>query len=259
MNKNNTQGSQHGVYTPEPRVYELGYILMPTVNEGNLQTERDALVALITRSKGIVISEGQPELIDLAYPMSKIINNKRQTFSQGYFGWIKFDITPNMIESFTEEVEAIENLIRTLIIKTVRDNTLTSDQPFKLARSNKSVDDEDEDDFGGAELSDDEDVLGETDVDIEPTDTPATSSISDDLTKIEGIGPKIAELLNKKGMYTFADLSGSKVGDLRDMLAAGGLSQHDPSTWKKQATLAKNGKWEELKTLQDELKGGRTA
>lgn len=253
MNKNNTQGSQHGVYTPEPRVYELGYLIMPTVDEGSLQEERDALVALITRSKGIVISEGQPELIDLAYPMSKIINNKRQSFTQGYFGWIKFDITPNIIEAFTHEVEAVETLIRTLVIKTVRENTLSSDQPFKLARSNKSIEDEEEEDFGGAELEDEEETTEK--VKEETTKTP--SSISDDFTKIEGIGPKIAEVLNKKGLYTFADISSSKVNDLRDILAAEGLSQHDPSTWKKQATLAKNEKWDDLASLQEELKGGR--
>lgn len=82
---------------------------------------------------------------------------------------------------------------------------------------------------------------------------------SDDLTKIEGIGPKIAELLNAAWIMTFADLSTSKVWDLRDILANGGnrFKMHDPKTWKKQATLAKNGKWDELKKLQDELDGGK--
>ncbi len=79
----------------------------------------------------------------------------------------------------------------------------------------------------------------------------------DDLTKIEGIGPKIAEALNTDGIATFADLSTAKIGDLRTILENAKLSQHDPGTWKKQATLAKNGKWDELKTLQDELDGGK--
>ena len=80
---------------------------------------------------------------------------------------------------------------------------------------------------------------------------------ADDLTKIEGIGPKIATVFADNGIKSFEDLSASKVGDLRTILADNGLSQHDPKTWKKQATLAKNGKWDELKTLQDELDGGK--
>jgi len=80
---------------------------------------------------------------------------------------------------------------------------------------------------------------------------------ADDLTKIEGIGPKIAEVMAANGVATYEDLSSSKVGDLRKILEDNKLSQHDPKTWKKQATLAKNGKWDELKTLQDELDGGK--
>lgn len=253
MNNNNTQGSQEGVYTPEPRVYELGYLLMPNVDEGNLINERDALVAFITKFKGIVISEGQPQLIDLAYEMSKMINNKKHIYTQAYFGWIKFDITPDVIEKLTEEIEEMDSLIRSIMTKTIRENTLTSEQPFKLARVNKS-DEEDEEDFGDAELVEEEISSDDTE---SQKNTP--SSISDDLTKIEGIGPKIAELFNKKGIYTFADVSASKVGDLRDYLADAGLSQHDPKTWSKQATLAKNEKWDQLETLQDELKGGKEA
>jgi predicted flap endonuclease-1-like 5' DNA nuclease len=90
-----------------------------------------------------------------------------------------------------------------------------------------------------------------------PTAKSATKTTGDDLTKIEGIGPKIAEVLTKNKIKTFADLSTSKVGDLRTILADNGLSQHDPKTWKKQATLAKNGKWDALKILQDELNGGK--
>lgn len=253
MNNNDTQSSQEGVYTPEPRVYELGYLLMPSVNEGNLSDERDALVALITKFKGIVISEGQPQLIDLAYDMSKMINNKKHTYSQAYFGWIKFDITPDVIDALTLEVENGESIVRSIMNKTVRDNTLTSEQPFKLARTNTH--DEVEEDFGDAELVEEPESEESTSVE----ESAPVASISDDLTKIEGIGPVIAELFNKKGIHTFADLSGSKVGDLRDILAAGDLSQHDPKTWSKQATLAKNGKWDQLEVLQDELKGGKEA
>lgn len=79
----------------------------------------------------------------------------------------------------------------------------------------------------------------------------------DDLSKIEWIWPKIQETLYHAGILTYVDLSWTKLNDLRKILADKWLSQHDPKTWKKQATLAKNGKWKELKILQDELEGGK--
>ncbi len=81
----------------------------------------------------------------------------------------------------------------------------------------------------------------------------------DDLTKIEGIGPKINGLLNAGGYNTFADLSVAKVAGLKKILNDAGsrYTMHDPTTWPKQAKLAAQGQWEVLAKLQDELKGGK--
>lgn len=91
-----------------------------------------------------------------------------------------------------------------------------------------------------------------------PAKKTVANSTPDDLTKIEGIGSKIASLLKEVGIVTFADLGGTKVGVLRNILAEAGnrFKMHNPSTWAKQAKLAAKGKWDKLKTLQDELNGG---
>ncbi len=265
MNTNNTQGSQESVYALEPRVYELGYHLLPTVDEGNLEKEREALVAIITQFGGTVISEEMPALINLAYDMDKVINNKRNTFSQAYFGWIKFYLNPDWIVEFEEDVSAVENILRYLVIKTIPENTIVSEVPYKLAKSSKKQVEDDEEELEGDDVERpiaDEAPL-EEDIDSEEVqeETPEVAEEApveaDDLTKIEGIGPKIAEIFAEAGIKTFEDLSSSKVGDLRDILAENKLSSHDPKTWSKQATLAKHGKWDELKKLQDELKGGK--
>ena len=90
---------------------------------------------------------------------------------------------------------------------------------------------------------------------------PATSTggSADDLKKIEGIGPKIAEILAASGIITFSDLAGANVESLRATLEAAGnrYKAHDPSTWAAQAKMAAEGKWDELKVWQDELDGGR--
>lgn len=83
---------------------------------------------------------------------------------------------------------------------------------------------------------------------------------ADDLTRIEGIGPKIQQLLQQANIRTFAQLAKSEVATLRQILeAAGGRFRlaNNPETWPKQAALAKNGRWAELQTLQNQLKGGK--
>jgi len=81
----------------------------------------------------------------------------------------------------------------------------------------------------------------------------------DDLKKIEGIGPKIAGLLNADGILTFKQLADAKVTRLRQILEDAGsrYRMHDPGSWPKQSKLAAKGEWEKLDKLQDKLQGGR--
>jgi predicted flap endonuclease-1-like 5' DNA nuclease len=88
---------------------------------------------------------------------------------------------------------------------------------------------------------------------------PKEAAPKDDLTKIEGIGPAINGLLNDAKIFSFNQLSKTSVGRLKEILEAAGerFKMHDPSTWPQQAGLAKDGNWDALQKLQDELKGGR--
>ncbi len=89
------------------------------------------------------------------------------------------------------------------------------------------------------------------------TQKPATAIV--DLTIIEGIGPKIAELLVSKGISTFALLADTLVADIQAILDKNSLGGHKADTWPTQATLARDGKMEELETLKKELDGGKVA
>jgi large subunit ribosomal protein L27 len=82
----------------------------------------------------------------------------------------------------------------------------------------------------------------------------------DNLKIVEGIGPKIESLLNETGITTFAQLSETPADKIREILEAAGsrYKVHDPTTWPQQAGLAAEGKMDELKALQDELKGGKS-
>jgi large subunit ribosomal protein L20 len=81
--------------------------------------------------------------------------------------------------------------------------------------------------------------------------------VADNLEKIEGIGPKINDVLHAAGIRTFADLAQTDVEQLQEILTEAGLRVNDPSTWPEQAALAAAGKWEEFQALQDQLDGGR--
>jgi large subunit ribosomal protein L27 len=81
---------------------------------------------------------------------------------------------------------------------------------------------------------------------------------ADDLKKIEGIGPKISEIFNEAGINTYAELAAASEDKLKEILTDAGsrYASKNPSTWPQQAKLAADGKWDELKELQDKLKGG---
>jgi len=98
----------------------------------------------------------------------------------------------------------------------------------------------------------------------EPVRTPYQAPVQekrttapDDLTRIEGIGPKVAKVLNAAGITTFSDLANAKTQVVQEELKAAGLQMMNPEGWIEQAALAAKGDWSALEKLQGELKGGR--
>lgn len=89
-----------------------------------------------------------------------------------------------------------------------------------------------------------------------PAQAPAAVN-PEDLTIVEGIGPKINALLQQNGIHTFAQLAAADVAVLVKILKENGLQFAKPNSWPEQARLAAEGKMDELKTLQDKLIAGR--
>jgi predicted flap endonuclease-1-like 5' DNA nuclease len=81
----------------------------------------------------------------------------------------------------------------------------------------------------------------------------------DDLTVVEGIGPKINQVLHAAGIQSLSQLSTRDVAQLKEILLAAGIRLADPTTWPGQAKLAAAGDLETLRALQVTLKSGRTA
>jgi len=91
----------------------------------------------------------------------------------------------------------------------------------------------------------------------EVTSEDSATAAADDIEVIEGIGPKIAEALAEAGVTTFAQLADMTPEAIQEIVSAAGIGSKSPATWPQQAALARDGKFDELITWQDELNGGQ--
>lgn len=126
----------------EARLYELGYLLVPTTPEGDVAQAVDVLKAAITKAGGEISNEGAPEFIDLAYTMEKDVASKKYKYSQGYFGWIKFTLAPESVESLTKALDGNTAVIRYILVKTSVENTVVFKKPKVEAKREVFMSDE---------------------------------------------------------------------------------------------------------------------
>ena len=86
------------------------------------------------------------------------------------------------------------------------------------------------------------------------------NAMQDDLSFLDGIGPKVSALLRFAGIKSFSRLASTDVDRIREILEAENpnlLRLTDPSTWPEQARMAADGNWVALSALQNELKISR--
>ena len=83
----------------------------------------------------------------------------------------------------------------------------------------------------------------------------------EDLKIIEGIGPKIEELLNREGIHTIEQLADTSIIRIAAILKNAGprFQIQNPTSWPKQALLAKEQKWDELDDLKKRIFSGKEA
>lgn len=111
-------------------VYEVGYLMVPSIAEENLGGEVTDFKESLSKEGAVFVSDEYPKMMELAYEMSRSIANKKQKFSYGYFGWVKFECTPAQAQAIKLGLDKNEKLIRYLMIKTVRESTMSSKRPY---------------------------------------------------------------------------------------------------------------------------------
>lgn len=110
----------------EARVYEVGYLLVPTIAEEEVGAQYTNLKDLVVSMGGEMISDEMPKMIPLAYTMLKVVSNVRSKYNNAYFGWVKFEMNPDKINELKAKLDLDPNMVRFLITKTVRENTVAS-------------------------------------------------------------------------------------------------------------------------------------
>jgi ribosomal protein S6 len=113
------------------QVYELGFHIVPTIAEEKVANVFGDIKSLLEKNGAVFISEEYPKMRPLAYTMFKNEAGKNEKFNFAYFGWVKFDLGKEEIAEVKEKLEKNKEILRFLIIKTVRENTLYGQ---KLAR-----------------------------------------------------------------------------------------------------------------------------
>lgn len=108
----------------ESVVYEVGFHLLPNIEESGVLAEFAKIKSLVEENGGSIIGEEVPKMINLAYDLSKVIGTKKQNFSKAYFGWIKFEAEATNITDIKSKIESLPNMLRFLIVKTVKENTM---------------------------------------------------------------------------------------------------------------------------------------
>ncbi len=112
--------------TTNKKIYEVGYHVMPNLSEEELAKVVEGIKGMLSKMEAEVIVDQYPTAMTLAYQIVKEIENKNHKFGSAFFGWIKFEMGGEHLEEFTAAMEKNMNILRFMLIKTVRESTLAT-------------------------------------------------------------------------------------------------------------------------------------
>ena len=108
----------------DSRVYEISFIFDNKIDENTALEKANAIKQSIVTLGGNFISEEVPYMRELAYEMTRVVNNVNVRFNEGYFGWIKFEMDGSKVKELEKGLKLDEQVVRFLVVKTVRENTV---------------------------------------------------------------------------------------------------------------------------------------
>lgn len=105
------------------RIYEVGYHIVPTVAEDQVEKIVGEIRAQIEKAGGSFIAEGAPAMTRLAYDMETREGDKHVSHDRGYFGWLKFEAPIAAAEELNAAMAQNSQILRHIVFQTVREET----------------------------------------------------------------------------------------------------------------------------------------
>lgn len=111
----------------EEKIYEVGFHIVSSVAEELVPAEVEKIKSYLAKEKAIIIGEEAPKLRPLAYSIKKAFEGTYKVFDKAYFGFIKFELPEEGdITNIDAAMKKNSLILRHLVIKTVRENTMYS-------------------------------------------------------------------------------------------------------------------------------------
>lgn len=161
------------------KVYELGYHLIPTLAEEEVPQYVNKIKDALDSYGAVIISEEMPKRMELAYTMNPSVKNKKQKFAKAYFGWIKFEVDTESANAFKKFIEDMDEVFRSLLIITVRENTMAPKKLFSAPKKRTSHHTSSDEKIDVAVVDKEIDALvdGEPVAEIETVETEASEEV----------------------------------------------------------------------------------
>src|SRR3989338_1015761 len=105
------------------RIYEIGYLIVPSVKEEDLEKIVGAVRTEIEKAGGSFIAEGAPSMTRLAYAIALRVGDRTEEHDRGYFGWIKFEARIEGAQALDAAFKGNASRLRSIVFRTVREDT----------------------------------------------------------------------------------------------------------------------------------------
>lgn len=129
MTEETVKAPEAKIETPEGvSIYEIAYHALSTLAEDEVEKVTASIRDLVEKAKGSFVAEGAAQLVTLAYPIAINSGGKNTVYDRAYFGWIKCEMPTEEIEALQKALESHKQILRFMVIKTVREDTRASAQ-----------------------------------------------------------------------------------------------------------------------------------
>ncbi len=115
-------------------VYEIGCLFVPIISDKDVLTEVSKIKSILEELDCNFLSGDGPDMKELAYSMKKMIDGEKHLFAKAYFVWLKFTADSDKLVDLKKDLDKNENILRYILIKTVKEDMLISSQKKILSK-----------------------------------------------------------------------------------------------------------------------------